>query len=111
MDFITVIAIGAGSGIFGLIAGYVIRFALTAGKKGSVELEVKQILLSGKEEAQKIIQESEKKAERHSEELRAQEREKDKEWKKTEERLVKKEELLDKRQGDIDKESALHRGP
>jgi len=99
-----VIAIGVGSGIFGLIAGYVIRWALTAGKKGSVELEVKQILLAGKEEAQKIIQEGEKRAARRGEELRAQEKEKEREWKKTEERLVKKEELLDKRQGDIDRE-------
>lgn len=99
-----VIAVGVGGGIFGLIAGYVIRYAQTAGKKGSVELEVKQMLLSGKEEAQKIIQESEKKAERHAGELRAQEKEKEREWKKTEDRLVKKEELLDKRQGDIDKE-------
>ena len=63
MDVIMVIAVGVGGGIFGLIAGYVIRYAQTAGKKGSVELEVKQMLLSGKEEAQKIIQESEKKAE------------------------------------------------
>jgi len=104
MDFITVIAIGAGSGIFGLIAGYVIRWALTAGKKGSVELEVKQMLLSAKEEAQRIAQEAEKKAEKHATELKEAEREKDREWKKTEDRLVKKEELLDRRQEDIDKE-------
>ncbi len=99
-----VIAVGIGGGIFGLIAGYVIRYAQTAGKKGSIELEVKQMLLSAKEDARKIVQEGEKKAERHGEEHRAQEKEKDREWKKTEERLVKKEELLDKRQGDIDKE-------
>ncbi len=99
-----VIAIGVGSGIFGLIAGYVIRWALTVGKKGSIEIEVKQMLLSAKEEAQKITQESEKKAERHAEELKNSEKEKEREWKKTEERLVKKEELLDHRQMDIDKE-------
>lgn len=104
MDFTTVIAIGAGSGIFGLIAGYTIRWALTLGKKGSVELEVKQILLSAKEDAQKIIQESEKKTEKHAGELRRKDEEKEREWRKTEDRLVKKEELLDKRQGDIDKE-------
>ena len=99
-----VIAIGVGSGIFGLIAGYVIRWALTMGKKGSIEIEVKQMMLSAKEEAQKIIQESEKKAEKQTEELRNAEKEKDREWKKSEERLVKKEETLDKRQGDIEKE-------
>lgn len=104
MDFITVIAIGAGSGVFGLIAGYVIRWAITAGKRGSVELEVKQMLLSAKEEAQRIVAEAEKKAEKQAEEFKNAEREKEREWKKTEERLVKKEELLDRRQEDIDRE-------
>jgi len=104
MEFTMVIAIGAGSGIFGLIAGYVIRWALTIGKKGSIEIEVKQLLLEAKEEAQKIVQESEKKSEKKIEEMRAQEKEKEKEWRKTEDRLVKKEETLDKRQEDVDKE-------
>ena len=104
MEFTMVIAIGVGSGIFGLIAGYVIRWALTLGKKGSIEIEVKQMMLSAKEDAQKIIQESEKKAEKQTEEIRNIEKEKDREWKKVEERLVKKEETLDRRQGDIEKE-------
>jgi len=95
---------GAASGVFGIILGYVIRWALTVGKKGSIEIEVKQIMLSAKEEAQKIIQESELKAEKKVEELRAQEKEKEKEWRKTEDRLVKKEENLDKKQGDLDNE-------
>jgi len=99
-----VIAIGVGSGIFGLIAGYVIRWALTVGKKGSVDLEVKQILLSAKEEAQRITQEAEKKADKAAEELRTEEKEKEREWRRTEDRLVKKEETLDRRQEDIDKE-------
>ncbi|OGZ20333.1 MAG: ribonuclease Y [Candidatus Lloydbacteria bacterium RIFOXYC12_FULL_46_25] len=104
MDIIMVIAVGVGGGVFGLIAGYVIRIAQTAGKKGSAELEAKQILLSAKEEAQKIIQEGERKSEKQTEELRSVEKEKEREWKKTEERLVKKEETLDRRQEDIDKE-------
>ncbi len=110
MDFTMVIAIGVGSGIFGLIAGYVIRWALTVGKKGSIEIEVKQMLLSAKEDAQKIIQESEKKAEQHVLELKNSEKEKEREWKKTEDRLVKKEELLDGRQTDIDKEVETIKG-
>lgn len=104
MDFTTVIAIGAGSGIFGLIAGYTIRWALTVGKKGSIELEVKKMLLEAKEDAQKIVQESERRAEKHAEELRAMEKEKEREWKRTEERLVKKDEMLDERQRDVDRE-------
>jgi len=104
MQFTMVIAIGVGSGIFGLIAGYVIRWALTVGKKGSIELEVKQMLLNAKEEAQKITQEGEKKAEKAVEEFRTQEKEKEREWKKVEERFIKKEEMLDQRQQDIEKE-------
>lgn len=100
-----VIAIGVGSGIFGLIAGYVIRWALTVGKVGSVEIEVKQMLLSAKEEAQKIVQEGEKKAEKKAEELRAQEKEKEHGWRNTEDRLIKKEESLNKKQEELDAES------
>ena len=62
------------------------------------------MMLSAKEDAQKIIRESEKKAEKQTEEIRNIEKEKDREWRKVEERLVKKEETLDKRQGDIEKE-------
>lgn len=106
MDFTTVIAIGVGSGIFGLIAGYVIRWALTLGKKGSIEIEVKQMLLTAKEEAQKITQETERRAERQLDEVRHVEKEKEREWKKSEERLLKKEETLDKKQSDIEAELA-----
>ena len=104
IGFTTVVAIGVSSGIFGIILGYVLRWALTAGKRGSIELEMKQMLLSAKEQAQKILDEAERKADRHAEELRQKEREKEQEWKKTEERLIKKEENLDRRQADIDKE-------
>jgi ribonuclease Y len=104
MEFTMVIAIGVGSGLFGLIAGYVIRWALTVGKKGSVEIEVKQILLSAKEDAQKITQEAEKKAERTAEAARSAEKEKDRELRRTEERLVKKEETLERRQEDVERE-------
>lgn len=103
-NLITVIAIGASSGILGIGLGYVIRWALTAGKRGSIEIEMKQMLLSAKEEAQKIVDEAEKKAEKSAEALRVKEDEKNREWKKSEERLIKKEELLDRRQEDLDKE-------
>ena len=95
---------GAASGVFGIILGYVLRWGMTAGKKGSIEIEVKQMELAAKEEAQKVVEEAEKKAARAEEEVKNREKEKEREWRKTEERLVKKEELLDKRQGDIDNE-------
>jgi len=103
-SIISVIAICASSGILGIGLGYVLRWAMTAGKRGSIEVEVKQMLLSAKEEAQKILDEAEKKAEKVVTESRLKETEKEREWKKTEERLIKKEELLDRRQGEIDTE-------
>lgn len=103
------IVVGVLSGIFGVVVGYVIRWALTVGKKGSVELEIKQLLLSAKEESQKIIEEADKKAERASDELRNKEKDKEREWKRSEERLLKKEETLDRKQEDLEREVAAIR--
>lgn len=98
MEFITGIIIGCISGAFGIALGYVIRFALTAGKKGSVDLEVKQILLDAKAEAQKISEAADKKAEQIHAEARKEEKAKTDAWQKTEDRLMKKEETLEKKQ-------------
>lgn len=103
------VVVGVLSGVFGVIVGYVIRWALTVGKKGSVELEIKQMLLSAKEEGQKIIEEADKKANRVEEDLRNKEKEKEREWKRTEERIIKKEEALDRKQEDIEREVATIR--
>jgi ribonuclease Y len=80
---------------------------MTAGKRGSIELEMKQLLLSAKEESQKITDEAEKKAAKTTDALRQKEEEKEREWKKSEERLIKKEEMLEKRQEDIEREVSL----
>lgn len=85
--------------------GYFLRWFISVSKRGSVEVEIKQVLLSAKEEAQKIIEESDRKAEVREAELKKEEREREHEFRKTEERLIKKEEFLDKRQLDIDSES------
>lgn len=88
----------------GAALGYYIRWLVSLGKKGSVELEIKQLLLEAKEEAKRIVGEGEKKAEESLKIFRTEEKQKEAELKKTEDRLVKKEELLDKRQADIDSE-------
>ena len=100
---IVFILIGA-AGLSGIVLGWVLRWALSLGKRGSVELEVKQMLLDAKEEAKRITGEAEKKA-AESVKLASRElKDKEEEQKRTTERLVKKEELLDRRQLDIDKE-------
>lgn len=79
--------------IFGALAGYVLRILYTQTKKKSLELDIKQLTLEAKEEAVQIIEKAEAKAD----ELRTEIKEK-------EQRLVKKEELLDNRQIDLDKD-------
>jgi ribonuclease Y len=93
------------AGAAGVAIGYYLRYVIALGKKGSVDIEIKQLLLSAKEEATRIVDEAKKKANDKEEEMKAREIEKDGEEKKKEDRLIKKEELLDSRQVEIDKES------
>ncbi len=69
-----------------------------------MELEIKQMLIGAKEEAQRILDDAKKKVDDKMTELRDEEKHKELEYKKTEDRLIKKEELLDARQTEIDKE-------
>lgn len=84
--------------------GYFLRWIISLGQKGSVELRMRQMELHAKEEAKRIIEEAEKKAEETALEAKTEIKEREEKAKKTEDRLIKKEEFLDKRQLDIDKE-------
>ena len=90
------------AGLFGTAFGYFLRWIISLGKRGSMELEIKQMMLEAKEEAKRITAEAEKKTEELEHELRAEAKEREEELKKTADRLVKKEEFLDTRQVDID---------
>lgn len=92
------------AGVAGLAIGYYLRLIISLGKKGSMELEIKEMLLTAKEEGKKIVSASEEKANSILEEARREIREKEEKIQQTESRLIKKEDLLDKRQIDIDKE-------
>lgn len=92
------------AGVAGVAVGYYLRYLITLGKKGSMELEIKEMLLAAKEEAKRITAEAEKKATDIGEAKNAEIKEKEAKIHQTEERLIKKEDLLDKRQTDIDKE-------
>ena len=92
------------AGLIGIALGYFLRWLLTIGKRGSMELEIKKMMLEAKEEAKKITSEAEKKSVKMLEDSKREVFEKEKELKKTEERFIKKEELLDNRQTDIDRE-------
>ncbi len=68
------------------------------------KIDIKQMLVGAKEEAQKIVDEAKKKSETKLAETREEEKKKEQEFKETEKRLIKKDELLDTRQTEIDKE-------
>ncbi|MCI0533057.1 ribonuclease Y [bacterium] len=100
----TILVFVALAGLVGIGVGYYLRFLITLGKKGSIELEVKRTLLVAKEEAGRITESAKDEAAKLKKELSEQEKEKEREYKSKESRLVKKEEFLDKRQSDMDAE-------
>lgn len=95
------------AGVAGVAIGYYLRYLITLGKKGSMELEVKEMLLVAREDAKKITTEAEKKAAETLEKGRIEIKEKEEKAHQVETRLIKKEDILDKRQVDIDKEAEL----
>ena len=104
MSLKIVAALLAGASLIGIALGYYLRLIISLGKKGSMELELKQMELAAKDREKEIIEGAELKAEKILEEVRKESKEKEEKAKKTEERLIKKEEMLDKRQIDIDSE-------
>jgi len=72
-----------------------------------MELEIKEMLLAAKEEAKKITADAQSKAGLTIEEARKENKSKEEKIQQTETRLIKKEDLLDKRQTDIDKEAEI----
>lgn len=95
------------AGVVGIAIGYYLRLIISLGKKGSMELEIKEMLLSAKEKAKIITVEAEDKANKLLDQSRQEIKEKEDKNQQTESRLIKKEDLLDRRQADIDKEVEL----
>lgn len=101
---LTIIIIGAIMLLLGIVVGYYLRLFIALGKRRSIEIDIKQMLVGAKEEAQKITDEAKKKSEERILKISEEEKLKTEELKETEKRLIKKDELLDARQSEIDKE-------
>ena len=104
MSLTTVILLAGVVGLVGIAIGYYLRLIISLGKRGSMELEIKGMMLQAKEEAKKIVLEAENKAVESLKEIKNEAKEKEDAAKIVEARLIKKEDLLDQRQIDIDKE-------
>jgi len=92
-------------GALGVGFGYYLRLIISLGKKGSMELEIKQMMLDAETKAKKIIEEGAERAAQKAQEMSVELKERERELKTTEERLVRREELLDNRQVNLDTEA------
>ena len=104
MSTTIIILIGVGVLLLGAIIGYYLRLIIALGKRRSIEIDIKQMMVGAKEEAQRIIDAAKGKSEEKLEELKKEQKDKEQELKETEKRLIKKDELLDARQAEINKE-------
>ena len=90
--------------LLGIAIGYYLRVIVALGKKRSIEIDIKQMTITAREEAQKITNEAKEKAEERLAKVEEEEKKKAEDFKETEKRLIKKDELLDERQREVDKE-------
>ena len=104
MSSLIIILIGVLVLLLGATIGYYLRVIVALGKRKSIEIDIKQMLVGAKEEAQRITDEAKSKAEKRLAESKEEEKKKGEEFKETEKRLIKKDEFLDIRQVEINKE-------
>lgn len=105
MSSLIIILIGVLILLLGAAIGYYLRVIVALGKRKSIEIDIKQMLVGAKEEAQRITDEAKSKVEKRLAELKEEEKKKGEELKETEKRLIKKDEFLDVRQVEINKEA------
>ncbi|MFA6445716.1 MAG: ribonuclease Y [Candidatus Paceibacterota bacterium] len=104
MSLKIVFLLAALAGVVGIVIGYFLRLIISLGKKGSMELEIKGMMMKAQEDAKKITLEAENKAVETLKETRRESKEREEKIKQTEERLIKKEDTLDGRQKELSKE-------
>ncbi len=91
-----------GSALVGAVIGYVFRWLLLLARKGSIEVEIKHILLDAREKAERITADAEAAAREKVALAEGTLGEKEEKLLKQEERVFKREESLDKKQAELD---------
>jgi len=82
------------AGVAGIAFGYFLRLIISLGKRGSMELEIRQMMLDADTKAKKILEEAETKGQERVEILVSEYKERERELKTVEDRLLRREELL-----------------
>src|SRR3989344_3558654 len=93
------------AGVAGVAFGYFLRLIISLGKRGSMELEIRTMMLDADAKAKSILEEAEAKGQERAQDLAGEYKDRERELKTTEERLVRREELLDNRQVNLDSEA------
>ena len=104
MSLKIVLLLLAGSGAVGIAIGYFLRMLILLGKRGSMEIQIRRMMLDAGERAKKIVEEAESAAKEREGQLTQEFKERERDLKQVEERLLRREELLDKRQSNVDAE-------
>ncbi|MFA5827166.1 MAG: ribonuclease Y [Candidatus Paceibacterota bacterium] len=105
MSTLMVILVGVAVLLLGAGIGYYLRVIVALGKRKSIEIDIKQMMVGAKEEAQKITDEAKNKVEKRQAELKEEEKRHEQDFKERDMRLVRKDEFLDVRQVEINKEA------
>jgi len=102
MSTLLLLSLLGASALAGAVIGYVFRWLLLLARKGSIEVEIKQILLDAREKAERITADAEVAAREKVVAAESSLGEKEEKLLKQEERVFKREETLDKKQQDLD---------
>lgn len=92
------------AGLAGIAIGYIFRWLYGLSRKGSIEVEIKQILLDAREQAEKITAEAAVKAKEIESTGEKTLLEKEEKLTRAEDRVFKREEALDKKQAELEGE-------
>jgi len=104
MELLIMLLIASAAGLIGIAVGWFLRFIVSLGKKGSMEIQIKEMLLEARTKSEEITSEAEKTAQRILREAKEEIKKEEEKISKTQDRLIDKESFLDKRQSDIDEE-------
>ncbi len=93
--------------ILGIALGYWLRLLVAKRKRDNLEEKIKKIVSEAKQEAKNILLEAKEKATKIIEKAQEEEKERKKQLLKIEERLVKREEIQEKRAIEIEKQKRI----
>jgi ribonuclease Y len=98
----TLILTGAIAAIVGSIVGYFVRQAIVKKRKGSIEASLQKKIEQSKKDSEKIIEEAKEQAKKYSRESKEEEEKRRREVNKTQDILLQRERILEKKISDFD---------